>query len=316
MPNSRMALKPAQLRLIHQIAIHRQLQLAAEALAMTQPAASRMLAEVERQVGAPLFLRLPKGMEPTEIGSTFLRRARVILREMDSIATDMRDLRGGHAGAVRVGAVTGPAVSYLVSAIRQVKLLAPDARISVEVLPSRELLRQLEAGQMDFALARILPEFDSHDFNILPMRDEKVSLIARAAHPLARAQVVTLTELAGHEWIMQQRGAPIREATLAAFASVGLAEPKDIIDSPSILWTIAYLAQSDAIAPVSDEVAQLLIQPPVSAGFTVLRNAHELRVSTYYLLDLVRRPLSPLAMRLRDEVARTSRRPILDQVGR
>lgn len=71
MPNSRMALKPAQLRLIHQIAIHRQLQLAAEALAMTQPAASRMLAEVERQVGAPLFLRLPKGMEPTEIGSTF-----------------------------------------------------------------------------------------------------------------------------------------------------------------------------------------------------------------------------------------------------
>ncbi|MBK4216717.1 LysR family transcriptional regulator [Paracoccus caeni] len=312
----RLSLKPPQLRLIHQIALTGQLQMAAEVLAMTQPAASRMLSEVERQVGAALFLRLPKGMEPTEIGATFLRRARVILREMDSIATDIRDMRGGHAGAVRVGAVTGPAVSYLVPAIRRVKHESPGAQISVDVQPSRELLRHLAAGEMDFVLARILPEFDSREFNILPMRDEKVSLIARAAHPLARAQVVTLTELAGHEWIMQQRGAPIREATLAAFASVGLSEPADIIDSPSMLWTLAYLAQSDAIAPVSDEVADLLMQPPVSAGFTVLRSVHQISVSTYYLLDLVRRPLSPLAKRLRDEVARTSRNPLLDQVGR
>ena len=316
MPSNRLSLKPAQLRLVHQIATHGQLQLAAENLAMTQPAASRMLAEVERQVGAPLFLRLPKGMEPTEIGATFLRRARVILREMDSIATDMRDLRGGHAGAVRVGAVTGPAVSYLVPAVRQVKLQAPDAQISVEVLPSRELLHQLKAGSLDFVLARILPEFDSRDFNILPMRDEKVSLIARATHPLARAQAITMTELASYEWIMQRRGAPIREASLAAFSAVGLPEPRDIIDTPSILWTIAYLAQSDAIAPVSDEVAQLLIRPPLSAGFTMLRSANEIRVSTYYLLELVRRPLSPLAMRLRDEVARRTHSPMLDKLRR
>lgn len=316
MSDLRLSLKPVQLRLIQQISLSGQLQIAAEALAMTQPAASRMLAEIERQVGAPLFLRMPKGMELTEIGATFLRRARAILREMDSLATDMHDLRSGHSGAVRVGAVTGPAVSYLVSAIRQVKLQSPDAQISVDVLPSRELLRHLAAGDMDFVLARILPEFDSHDFNILPMRDERVSLIARAAHPLARAPLVTLTELVGYEWIMQQRGAPIREATLAAFAGVGLPEPTNIVDSPSMLLTMAYLAQSDAIAPVSNEVAQLLIQPPVSAGFTEIRGAQEISVSTYYLLDLIRRPLSPLARRLREEVARTSRSPILDQVGR
>ena len=89
------ALKPAQLRLIHEIALHSQLQMAAESLAMTQPAASRMLAEAERRIGAPLFIRQPKGMEPTEIGTTVLRRARVILREMASIEADVRALRGG-----------------------------------------------------------------------------------------------------------------------------------------------------------------------------------------------------------------------------
>ncbi|WP_207100031.1 LysR family transcriptional regulator [Paracoccus shandongensis] len=304
------ALKPAQLRLIHEVALHGQLQLAAEALAMTQPAASRMLAEAERQIGAPLFHRQPKGMEPTEIGTTVLRRARVILREMASIEADVRALRGGYAGTVRVGAVTGPAISYLVSAIRRIKEESPGADITVDVMPSRELLMQLAAGDMDFVLGRILPEFDSDSFNILPMADEKVALMARADHPLARARLVTLTELVGQEWIMQQRGAPIREATLAAFASVGLSEPGNIVNSPSLLLTIAYLAQTDAITPVSREVADLLIRPPVKAGFTILPTPRPIRVSPYFLLDLKRRPLSPLAKRLRDAVAQMSRSPI------
>ena len=155
------ALKPAQLRLVHEIALHGQLQMAADQLAMTQPAASRMLADAERQVGAALFTRQPKGMEPTEIGTAVLRRARVILREMASIEADVNALRGGYAGSVRVGAVTGPAISYLVSAIRSIKEESPGADITVDVMPSRELLMQLAAGEMDFVLGRILPDFDS-----------------------------------------------------------------------------------------------------------------------------------------------------------
>ncbi len=309
-PPARMMLKPAQLRLIQQIAEHGQLQLAAETVGMTQPAASRMLAEIESLLGAQLFLRQPKGMEPTEIGRTVLRRARVILREMFSMAADVQALRGGLGGTLRVGAVTGPAVGYLVSAIREIKQSAPDADITVDVMPSRELLGHLAAGEMDFVLARILPEFDSQDFNILPMRDEKVSFLVRAGHPLRRAPLITLTELAGQEWIMQSRGAPIREATLAAFADVGLAEPRNIVNSPSLLLTIAYLAQCDAVAPMSEEVTQLLIRPPVSAGFATLQIPHEIRVSAYYLLDLKRRPLSPLAQRLREKLVALSSSPI------
>lgn len=305
---ARLLLKPAQLRLIHEIAEHGQLQLAAEACAMTQPAASRMLAETERQVGAALFRRQPKGMKPTEIGRTVLRRARVILREFNSMASDVTALRGGLAGSVHIGAVTGPAVNYLVSAIREVKQAAPEADITVDVLPSRELLGALFAGEMDFVLGRVLPEFESRDLTILPMRDEKVSMLVRRSHPLARSPAVTLTELSEYEWIMQQRGAPIREAALDGFAGVGLAEPRNIVSSPSLLLTIAYLAQSDAISPISDEVAQLLLQPPVSAGFAILRLQREIRVPPYYLLSLRRRPLSPLASRLRDSVIAFSER--------
>ncbi|MFZ0099530.1 MAG: LysR family transcriptional regulator, partial [Gemmobacter sp.] len=114
-------LKPAQLRLIVEVAESGQLQMAAAATSMTQPAASRMLAEIERAVGAPLFLRQPKGMELTEIGAVMVRRARAMLREMRSMAAEVQALREGQGGAVRVGAVTGPAVGYLVHAIRAIK---------------------------------------------------------------------------------------------------------------------------------------------------------------------------------------------------
>jgi DNA-binding transcriptional LysR family regulator len=253
-------------------------------------------------VGAPLFLRQPKGMELTEIGAVMVRRARAMLREMRSMAAEVQALREGQGGAVRVGAVTGPAVGYLVPAIRAIKREAPDAEITVDVLPSRDLLRQLTAGEMDFALARVLPDFDSREFEIHPMRDEKVALLVRAGHPLARAPRVTFTELTDYEWIMQERGAPIREATLEAFGAVGLAEPGNIVNSPSLLLMIAYLSRSDAIAGMSEEVAQLLTQPPVSAGFAVLTMPREVRVSPYYMLNLRRRPLSPVAARLRELV--------------
>lgn len=109
---------------------------------------------------------------------------------------------------------------------------------------------------------------------------------------------------------MQSRGAPIREAALAAFADVRLPEPKNIVNSPSLLLTIAYLAQCDAVAPMSEEVAELLIRPPVSAGFAMLQIPHEIRVSAYYLLDLKRRPLSPLAQRLRERLIALSHSPM------
>ena len=62
-------MRPAQSRLVLEVATHGQLQVAAVACGMTQPAASRMLAEIEAQLGVRLFLRTPKGMEPTPEGA-------------------------------------------------------------------------------------------------------------------------------------------------------------------------------------------------------------------------------------------------------
>ncbi|OYX43888.1 MAG: LysR family transcriptional regulator [Rhodobacterales bacterium 32-67-9] len=304
-----LSLRPAQLRLVAEIAEHGQLQLAAAEIAVTQPAASRMLSEIERVVGTALFLRHPKGMEPTAVGHAVAKRARAMLREMRDLGHEVQILRAGRGGSVHVGAVTGPAVGYLVPAIQSIKANAPEADITVDVAPSRQLLRDLASGRLDFALARFLPDFDSRDFDVEPVRDEKVSLLVRCDHPLSSALSVALADLAGFEWVMQESGAPIREAMNNAFGSSGLRAPGNIVNSSSLLLMIAYLSRTEAIAPVSEEVVQLLVGEPVNAGFTTLSLDQQIRVSPYFLLSLRDRPLSPLAQRLKDVVLLESRGP-------
>lgn len=302
----RFLLKPAQMQLLAAIADLSQLQLAAQKIAMSQPAASRMLADIEAAAGGTLFHRHAKGMVPTELGLLVIRRVRALLRELHSLQEDIEAYHSGGGGEVKIGAVTGPAAGVLVSAVRAFKQTSPAAAITVEVLPSRELVQQLAKGELDFALARLLPEFDSREFDLQPMRDEKIVLLVRASHPVARQGPASLAELAHYEWIMQARGNPIRETVLECFGQLGLPEPGNIMNSPSLVFTIAYLRTTDAIVALSEEVAELLMQDGMGHAFAVLPVDREMRVPPYFLLTLRHRPLSPAAQKLREHVLEVS----------
>jgi DNA-binding transcriptional LysR family regulator len=88
-------LKLNQLRLISVIAEHGQLSIAADEMAMTQPAASRMLSEIEQTIGTRLFVRHAKGMEPTLVGQAVARRAHNLLVELRDLARKVGELKEG-----------------------------------------------------------------------------------------------------------------------------------------------------------------------------------------------------------------------------
>lgn len=90
-------------RLVQAIASTGQLALAAERLAITQPAASRMLASLEKLIGVPLFVRHPKGMTPTPTGETLARNANSLLHGLDLTLQETEAAISGRAGSVRVG---------------------------------------------------------------------------------------------------------------------------------------------------------------------------------------------------------------------
>ncbi|MCB2109877.1 MAG: LysR family transcriptional regulator [Defluviimonas sp.] len=295
-------LKPAQFRLVLKIAETGTLQAAADALAMSQPAASRALAEIEKAAGAPVFYRHPKGMEPTAIGAAFVRHARVILAEFDNLAAEIATLGSGHSGEVRIGSVTGPAVGCLVPAIRAIRSVSPAIEPTLEVGPSQELVRGLEEGRFDFVLARLPPGSDARAFRVLPARSEVVSLLARADHPLAGRRKIPLDALTDYDWIIQERGSPIRQAVEAAFHGAGVAIPGRIVNTSSLLVVLAFLAETYAVAPMTEEVGGLLTQSRLAARLCALDTERTMTVSPFFILQNRAQQLPRAAERVLAEV--------------
>ena len=277
-------LKPHHLRLIVKIAESGKLQIAAGALAISQPAASRILAELETDIGARLFDRHPKGMVPTAIGQAFLQHGRAILATMESLETAVDDLKEGQAGEVRVGSVTGPAVQCLVPAVQAVRAASPGVEVSIEVGPSAGLVRGLEEGRFEFVLARLPQDYDPREFDILPARFERVSLLVHETHPLAGRAGLRLQDLSDSEWVIQERGSPIRAAVEAAFHAAAVPVPAGITKSSSLLVMLALLENSPVIAPVAEEVASLLTRPGIGARLRQLDIDLTISVTPYFII--------------------------------
>ena len=295
-------LKPIQLNLLLQIAHTGKLQSAANAVGMSQPVASRILSDLEAHVGAALFERHPKGMSPTPVGEAFVRHAQVILGELKNLQAEVDGLNLGSAGEVRVGSVTGPAVGCLVPAIQAVKASAPGLKVRIEIGPSAQLVQGLEAERLDFVISRLPANHDSRDFQLTPARNEVVSLVVRQEHPMAGRAKVRLSELTGYEWVIQERGNPIRQAVETAFHAAGVAAPANITDSSSLLVVLAMLARSDVIAPQSEELANLLIGPGIRAELATLALDQQVTVFPYYIIQHRSRELQPAAARVLNEV--------------
>lgn len=285
------------LRLVHAIAANGQLSLAAERLGITQPAASRTLAEIERLIGEPLFLRTPKGMVATEIGRVFCRHADALLGQLGATVSDLNAFRAGLAGTVRLGAVTGPAVGYVVPAVQALKREAPLAEVSIDVAPSVELVDGLLRDAYDMVLARVPPAVDPRQLDIRRGRVEEVRILARRGHPLHRDTALGFRDLVDQAWIIQGTGLPLRLAIDQAFVNRNLSVPQDVIDTASLVFTVGYLMKSDALAAVTSEVAELLLSAR-GDGLIEIALSEKLILSPYHLIRRTGHPLSPVCGRM------------------
>jgi DNA-binding transcriptional LysR family regulator len=217
---------------------------------------------------------------------------------MHDLDENLSNIKTGLAGKIRIGSVTGPAVKYIVPSVQALKDTSPEIDVTVEVAPSRQLLRQLLSGQLDLVLARILPEFSEAELSITPIGDEQVAMLVRQDHPLSNRKNLSLAEIVDHEWILQEMDSPIREAVIAALHMEKLSSPSNVLSSSSLLFALGYLSRSDAIAAVSSEVAQLLVESPVAASFVTLDIRKRFDIKPYFLIKLEAHVESPVERKL------------------
>ncbi|HTP39803.1 MAG TPA: LysR family transcriptional regulator [Steroidobacteraceae bacterium] len=189
---------------------------AAEALAMSQSAASAALMELERQHAVQLFDRVGKRLQLNDLGKAVVPRAAELLDR----AHELEDVLAARevAGDLRVGA-TLTIGNYLgAQLVSDFMRRYPQSRASLAVENTARVL----AGVLDFELDLGLVEgrVQHPDLEAQHWRDDELAVFASASHPLARRQRLTIADLAAADWILREPGSGTRDTFDRATAGV------------------------------------------------------------------------------------------------
>ncbi|MGW2747787.1 LysR family transcriptional regulator [Streptomyces sp. NPDC001450] len=178
---------------------------AAASLGYTQSAVSRQIAAIERAAGAELLERRRDGVRLTAAGRVVMRRATVVLDEIDAAARELSGLPG-QAGTVRLGWFPSAGAVLVPRALTALRRTDPGLNVVGREGSTPALVRALRAGSLDLALLASAPPFRPPDAESPPLvlrtlTERALRLALPATHPLARVDFVDVADLRGQRWI-------------------------------------------------------------------------------------------------------------------
>ncbi|MGD0722190.1 MAG: LysR family transcriptional regulator [Roseiarcus sp.] len=294
-------LKVPHLRMIVALEDHETVSAAAGAMNISQPAASRMLAEMESLLDAKLCERLSRGVRLTPLGQSLARRARSMLLQLLQAEQEITDMRMGRSGAVALGAVSAPAIDLAAPAIGKIRKIHPRIELDLRIDTSNALVRDLLASRLDFVIARVPDELDPALFDCLTIGVEEACLIVGAGHPLRGRGPAGLGALGAYDWVMQPRGTPLRRTIEGMFMAKNLPPPERLATTASLTLTMILVAKSDAVAAISVEAARFFSAERDAPGpIAILPTDFQIVVQPYSLIKVRNRPMSPAAQSVFD----------------
>jgi DNA-binding transcriptional LysR family regulator len=190
------------LRTFAAVVEHQSFVAAASALGYTQSAVSQQIAELERATGLTLLQRRP--VRPTAAGEIALKAARQTGTVLDAAATELRALRDGTAGTVRVGAFRTAAERLVAPALGTFAAQHPAVRVSVAQLETAAAYDALIAGDLDLAITfddRLDHQSAPAPIVLRHLITDDVLVAVPRGHRLAGHDSILLDQLAGERWI-------------------------------------------------------------------------------------------------------------------
>jgi DNA-binding transcriptional LysR family regulator len=290
-PLIRSQLKLRQLAFLVRLDEERCLARAAACMGLAQPAASKLLRQIETSLGVKLFDRHARGVEPTDYGDILIRHARLAVSALELAREEIAGLKSGLSGKTTIGAIVNPGTILLPPAIKRMKQRYPGVLISVELDASRQLVERLLQGHLDLVVARVLDPPLADELVYEPLAaEEPHAIIASAKHPLAARKGLQLEDLVQQPWILPPPGSLVRERLLALCAQRGWSLPTNIVEAVALPVITSLLQHSEMVVALPEEV----VMPYCDAGIlSVLVRNLPLGVGAFGLITRRNHPLSP-----------------------
>ncbi|SFI38124.1 DNA-binding transcriptional regulator, LysR family [Bosea sp. OK403] len=227
---------------------------AAELIGLTQPAVSRAIAELERAIGFSLFDRVRNRIIPTPEGKLFYADIERSFLGMDTLRAAAARIRDQGSGQLRIGSLSALGSSLVPRAVKRFRVVHPDIRVTLMVLPSRDVRDGVASGEFDIGLAA--DEIDVtgvlHQSFVTP----RVLCALPQGHPLAANEIIGPHDLDGVDFIAYVPEDRARQRLDLIFTEAGVA--------PNIVVETIYAATVCAL--VAEGVGVGLVSPYAIAG--------------------------------------------------
>ncbi|MCA3554446.1 hydrogen peroxide-inducible genes activator [Aestuariivirga sp.] len=278
-----------QLRYFEALARHGHFGRAAEACAVSQPALSLQIRDLELSLGAGLFERSPRQVRLTRFGEDFAPRVRDILRAVDELGDLARAFQGWFAGRLRIGVIPTVAPYLLPGLVRSLNRLYPALDIHVRETLTARLLRELSEGRLDAAIVAL--PVSEPSLSEAPLFVEEflfVRPLEQASEPLPSADMLKDMRL-----LLLEEGHCFRDQALA-FCNLAPAQPREMLEASSLSTLVQMVAAGIGVTFIPEMAA------PVETRSAAVALSRFARPRPRRTIGMIWRRSSPLAGQLHD----------------
>lgn len=243
----------------------------ARELGYSQSAVSAQIAQLESELGAPLFDRVGKTVRLTDAGQTFLGYARTLLTTAQQARSALQQVPQAR-GTLRVAMVDSLCSAFLPALAEAFHARCPQVELVVRTMVTEEMVSLLNANQIDLAYTMDHPL--AHPNMVLALDEpEPICFIAPASHPLAGETSVPLQALTRQEFLLTERGKSYRDALEQALAARHLSlHPYLELGSADLLCQLVERGMGLSFLP------EYLVRPCLAGGRVMILDVPDCRI--------------------------------------
>ena len=270
-----------RLAVVASLAEKRNMPSVAREFGITQPAISTALKDLEAGLGVALFDRGARGLVPTPAGEIVAFYFKRVLAELRHIGPDIAASEGTLQGSVHVGALPLGRTQILPLAIASLLERHPHLHVATVESPYDALAALLRSGDIDFILGALRSASDAKDLQQEALFEDRISVIARAGHPLSRARGIDFDALRQATWVLSRSGSPSRELLERFFSQSRQAPPVPAVETGDLAVLRGLLLESDMLTAISAHQLRYEIRDGslVVLDFALARTRREIGVT-------------------------------------
>ncbi len=241
-------IKVQDLRMIIALSEYRTILRAADAMGLSQPAITKRLQDLEKDLKISLFNRMSRGVEPTPYGDILIKHAHIVLNQIRHAEDEVSDLSDGSGGRINVGVPVGAATDLISKSISKLLEERKDVQITLVEDYNIKLVPLLKQGDIDLIIGRLPSEALFEDLNQEELYSEEIKVVVRNEHPLANKKNIEAKDLLGWKWMMPLRDSIMYTQLQSYFTELEMKIPDASIYSLSYVASLRVLKSRDLIA--------------------------------------------------------------------